>query len=90
MTHRAKRFTDDRHREDRSAQRAVESRRRGDRLQIRVYHKAHITRFCCVCGYTTTKAAWLERCPLCRRTFATAPDAPGAPPIHAVPRKETT
>lgn len=68
MTHRSSRY-DTHTRAERYAQRGVESRRRGDKLQIRVYHRPHPT-FRCICGYSTTKANQLEECPICGIRFA--------------------
>jgi rubrerythrin len=92
--HRSERFMPRRTRVDIYTQRAVESRRRGDSLQIRFHRHQYITQFQCPCGYTTTKAEWLEACPLCGRTFATgasARDAAGASPRYTTTNpKETT
>jgi rubrerythrin len=65
VTQRAQRFTG----YDRCTQLAVESRRRGDCFQIRL-KSDHRATFRCNCGYVTTKAMWLEQCPLCGVTFA--------------------
>ena len=71
---RARRFTDEHF--NSNAQRAVESRRRGDRLQLSIRRKTNRTTFRCNCGYSTSKAGWLEECPMCGIRFANGPTAP--------------